>query len=122
MEFDISNVYTRKNADELCKGDIVCVANTKTGLKEAVENDETVILEEIGKVDVPIARFWAVASPYFFAYLVCPARNAKAYRGWEDGKTVEMQLEPNGRWRIITDDEIKSTKDFWFHYAIRVKE
>lgn len=121
MEFDISNMYTKENADELHKGDIVCVADTSLRLKEAVEKEELAVIDFIGHKAIHNFRFFAPRC-YSLAYLVCPARNAEAYWGYQQGKAVEIQIEPNGLWHTVTDDEIQSTKDFWCHHAIRVKE
>jgi len=123
MIFDISNVYTRKNADELHSGDIVCVADTMLCLKEAVENDETTVLDSVGKKEIPMARFWT-AHPYFLAYLVCPARNAEAYWKWLDGKAIEIEyaeLDENETsvWRLFENEDPNWCK---FHYRPAPKE
>ena len=98
MEFDISNVYTAVNADELCKGDLVFVSDTLQELKTLVEFNDKADLKEIHfiRAEDKHNRFYVgdddYGGKYILAYLVCPARNAEAYKVWSEGKAVERRI------------------------------
>lgn len=91
MEFDVNNVYTAVNADELHEGDLCILADTMKSLKDFVYSDcNPVRLSYIEKESI-IARFViGECSRYHLAYFVCPACNVEAYKAWKEGKAVEV--------------------------------
>lgn len=97
MEFDISNVYTSVNADELHKGDIVCAADSLKHLKHYVQDCIVGTIVSIEPED-NCFRFVDGSGRYALAYLVCPERNADAFWKWRYGQKtkLEIQIEPNG--------------------------
>jgi len=123
MDFDVSNVYTSVNADELHKGDIVCAADSLKLLKHYVQDCIVGTIVSIEPED-SCFRFVDGSGRYALAYLVCPARNADAFWKWRYGQKtkLEMQVLPDGEWTAVTAKMVKSEKDFWCHHAIRVKE
>lgn len=119
MIFDDSKVYTALNASKLSKGDIVYLANTVCTLKYLVSIEiffTTLqwILNEKKSHRFVDNHYRA----YNLAYLVCPARNAEAYKAWYEGKKIEMCCaEPDENetsvWRLFENEEPNWYK---FHY------
>lgn len=120
MEFIESRVYSAVNADKLGPGDLVICADTLDNLKRAVHDDLVYILDRVRGPDVPY-RFSVVKeskydySEYEYAYLVCPARNVKAYYAWAEGKPIEVSLNDKDFIMSIVEPE-------WLAYSYRPKQ
>lgn len=126
MIFDKSKVYTALNAEELSKGDLIIGADTLAQLKEKVEirnYKDLLSILEIRDND-KWSRFDTQENYYSLAYLVCPARNAEAFKAWYNGQKIEMEYaEPNENessvWRLFECEEPNWCK---YHYRPAPKE
>lgn len=112
MIFDKSKVYTTVNADELERGDLIIGADSLALLKEKVgigsEKDLFPLIEVRGE-DTDY-RFDTEEDYFSLAYLVCTARNVKAFKAWHKSKKIEMEYaEPDDReksvWRLFENEE-----------------
>lgn len=121
MIFDKSKVYTALNADELSVGDIVYLADNIATLRRGVEIGDisnVSILQNI-YCEEEMFRFEDENQiNYSFAYLICPERNAAAFKAWHEGKKIEMEYaEPDENessvWRLFENEEPNWYK---FHY------
>lgn len=92
MEFDKNRVYTALNADELKVGSKVIVADSITFLKNAVEDEDVYILQDIAS-ESNAFRFVTNGGTYSLAYLVEEPKELK----WTDLKIGDV---------IIKDDTI----------------
>ena len=126
MTFDKSKVYTAVNAYELNTGDIVYLADTVSRLKYLVRLDDKNYLETISRIFKEEAKNRFADEdcfPYSLAYLVCPERNAEAFKAWHKGEKIEY-AEPDENessvWRLFENEEPNWYK---FHYRpAQVKE
>lgn len=113
MIFDKSKVYTAVNASELSKGDIVYLADTMSKLKYLVRLDDKNYLTTIDRIfnEEEKNRFFNKdCLIYNLAYLICPARNAEAFKAWHEGKKIEMEYaEPDENkspaWKLFENAE-----------------
>ena len=118
MDFDVRKVYTAVNADELHKGDLVIVADNLGTLKEYVSGVTTIesVLSENSEY-----RFRTSSGRIFcLAYLVCPARNAEAYKAWREGKAVEMRIGLGEKdWTVRSCRHNNVSDDEWLSQEFR---
>ncbi len=130
MNFDKRKVYTAVNADELHEGDLVFATDILSWLRTEVEGAEkeydpmpiAAIKSEEAECRFSFSVGEADTVDYALVYLVCPARNAEAYRAWQQGKAVEMQLSSDDCWTSVVPDFPKTMNDFWFRNNVRVKQ
>jgi len=100
MEFDVNNVYTAANADDLHKGDFCVFADVLGTLKERVKDevDGADILSYIREEDKSLRFVSDCNNCYELAYLVCPVRNFDAFSAWRKGKAVEVSFDGGKTW------------------------
>lgn len=121
MIFDNSKVYTAINADELHKGDIVYLVDTVSRLKYLVSIGDKNYFTTLDRILNEEERHRFVDENYLtynLAYLLCPARNAEAFKAWHEGKKIEMEYaEPDGNessvWKLFENEE---PNWYYFHY------
>lgn len=123
MIFDKSKVYTAVNANELSTGDIVYLADTISRLKFFVSIEDKIYFNFItlGRILNEEESHRFVDENYLtynLAYLICPARNAEAFKAWHEGKKIEMECaDPDENessvWRLFENEEPNWYK---FHY------
>lgn len=105
MIIDNSKVYTAVNADALHKGDIVYLADTMSRLKFVVNLHDKNYFKTLDRILNEEERHRFVDENYLtynLAYLVCPARNAEAFKAWHKGKKIEKEWVKPGKnfeWR-----------------------
>ena len=125
MNFDMRNVYTAVNADELHKGDLVFAADILSWLKTEVKGAEeeydpmpiAAIMPEEVEYRFSVGEVNTVG--YALAYLVCPARNAEAYRVWRKGKCIKEIGLGIDEWAIRNPKEHRVLDDEWFTREFR---
>jgi len=100
MEFDVNNVYTAANADDLHKGDFCVFADVLGTLKERVKDEigGADILSYIREEDKSLRFVSDCNNCYELAYLVCPVRNFDAFEAWRKGKAVEVSFDGGKTW------------------------
>lgn len=121
MIFDKSKVYTAVNANELSTDDIVYLADTVSRLKYLVSIEDKNYFTTLDRILNEEERHRFVNENYLtynLAYLICPARNAEAFKAWHEGKKIEMEYaEPDENetsvWKLFENEDPNWYK---FHY------
>lgn len=117
MEFDVNNVYTAANADDLHKGDLCVFADVLGTLKERVKDEiGGGILSNIREEDKSLRFVSDCNSCYELAYLVCPVCNFDAFKAWKKGEAVEVSFDGGktwGLWKRENKDKIPYNTPDW---------
>lgn len=90
MEFDKSRVYTALNADELKVGSRVIVADTLSGLKQAVEEETIRTLKSVSGENYGCRFLASNGVGYFLAYLVSEPEPKEKKLKWTDLKIGDV--------------------------------
>lgn len=122
MIFDKSKVYTAVNANELSTDDIVYLADTVSRLKYLVSIEDKNYFTTLDRILNEEERHRFVDENYLtynLAYLICPARNAEAFKAWHEGKKIEMEYaEPDENetsvWKLFENEEPN-----WYNFHYR---
>jgi len=119
MYFAKSRVYTALNGNGLHEGDLVITADSIKNLKESVAKEEDIFFLDSIESEEYDGRFFVkrnlddnCGAWYALVYLVCPAKNAEAYKAYRRGEKIVEVVELEDGERLLAVEA--GSKPSWF--------